>query len=111
MRRISLFLVLLLAGILGTTAQAAEFRFPDKLPEHPRLFLTKQREAEIKQGMQTDEFLAQLVEKLIAKADGTKGEPTTDYQIPDGLRLLGQSRRSLERTTALAFAYRMTGEK
>ncbi len=61
--------------------------------------------------MQSDEFLARLVEKLIAKADLVKKEPVTDYQIPDGLRLLGQSRRSLERTSVLAFAYRMTGER
>ena len=111
MQHLQLSIVFFLIHVLGTTVLAAQFKLPEKLPAHPRLFLTQQREAEIKQQMQSDEFLAQLVAKLIAKADAIKNEPVTDYQIPDGLRLLGQSRRSLERTSVLAFAYRMTGEK
>jgi len=111
MKRFQSFLVIFLLCVFGSSLYAVEFKFPEKLPAHPRLFLTKQREAEIKQLMQSDEFLARLVEKLIAKADRAKTEQPTDYRIPDGLRLLGQSRRSLERTTVLAFAYRMTGRK
>jgi len=84
---------------------------PEKMPEHPRLFFTKQKEAEIKEQMKTDPFLQKLVNELIKKADRVKAEPPTDYKIPDGIRLLNQSRRSIDRTTALAFAYRMTGNK
>ena len=105
------FIVFVLLSVFCNTLSSAEFKFPGKLPAHPRLFLTKQREGEIKQQMKSDEFLARLVEKLIAKADKAKKEAVTDYRIPDGLRLLGQSRRSLDRTTVLAFAYRMTGKK
>ena len=111
MKQFSFFIVLFLLYVCGRTISAAEFQFPEKLPPHPRLFLTKQREAEIKQLMPKDEFLARLVEKLIAKADKTKTESVTDYRIPDGKRLLGQSRQSLERTSVLAFAYRMTGKQ
>jgi len=105
------FIVFVLLCVFGSTVPATEFKFPGKLPVHPRLFLTKQREAEIKQQMKSDEFLARLVEKLIAKADKVKKDTVTDYRIPDGKRLLGQSRRSLEHTSALAFAYRMTGKQ
>ncbi len=107
-QRLLFFTVFVLSCVFG---QATEFKFPEKLPAHPRLFLTKQREAEIKQLMKSDEFLARLVDKLIAKADKAKKETPTDYRIPDGKRLLGQSRRSLERTSVLAFAYRMTDKK
>jgi len=111
MQQFQFFVVVFLLGFFTNSISAAEFKFPEKLPPHPRLFLTKQREAEIKQQMKSDEFLARLVEKLIAKADKVKKEKATDYRIPDGKRLLAQSRRSLERTSVLAFAYRMTGKK
>jgi hypothetical protein len=75
------------------------------------MFLTKQREAEIKELMKTDPFLKKQVEELLKKADRVKNEPPSKYEIPDGLRLLNQSRRSVDRTTALAFAYRMTGKQ
>ena len=84
---------------------------PERLPEHPRLFFTKQKEAEIKELLKTDPFLQKLVGELIKKADKVKAEPPSKYEIPDGKRLLAQSRRSIDRTTALAFAYRMTGKK
>jgi hypothetical protein len=91
------FFVIILICFFSNTVNAMEFKFPEKLPEHPRLFLTKQREAEIKQLMKTDEFLAQLVEKLITKADRSKRERTTDYRLDNRQMLLMRSRRSLER--------------
>ncbi|MCL2742605.1 MAG: heparinase II/III family protein [Planctomycetaceae bacterium] len=105
-----------LAPITGgrmPSALAAEetLTFPAKLPVHPRLFLTVQREKEIKEQISTDVFLKKLVSELIKKADRAKKDKLTEYVIPDGKRLLGSSRRSLERTSVLAFAYRMTGDK
>jgi len=88
---------------------------PEKFPEHPRIYFTKQREAEIKELMKTDTFLAQQVEGLYQKAEilleeqRTKG--LTDYSFPDGMRLLGSSWRLIERVTAFAFVYRMTGKQ
>ncbi|MDR2438215.1 MAG: heparinase II/III family protein [Planctomycetaceae bacterium] len=96
---------------VGHFVTAADLKFPPKLPEHPRLFLTKQRETEIKEQTKTDLFLDRQVKELLQKAERVKKDLLTDYRIPDGKRLLGQSRRSLERTTVLAFAYRITGNK
>jgi len=108
----TLFRLCFICFVLSSSSVFAEdFTFPTKLPEHPRLFFTKQKEAEIKEQMKTDPFLDKLVRELIGKADRVKNEPPSKYEIPDGLRLLGQSRRSLERTSVLAFAYRMTGNK
>ena len=103
------FLVCLILSWNYVSAQ--EFSLPEKLPEHPRLYFTKQKEADIKEQMKTDAFLNKLVEELIKKADRVKNEAPSRYEIPDGVRLLNQSRRSIDRTTALAFAYRMTGNK
>ena len=102
----------LICFVLSWTYVSAEvFSFPEKLPEHPRLFFTKQKGADVKELMKTDAFLEKLVSELIQKADRVKTEPPSKYEIPDGKRLLAQSRRSIDRTTALAFAYRMTGNK
>ena len=90
---------------------AETVKFPEKLPERPRLFFSKQKETDIKELMKTDPFLEKLVGELLKKADRVKAEAPSEYKIPDGVRLLGQSRRSIDRTTALAFAYRMTGNK
>ncbi|MDR1962337.1 MAG: heparinase II/III-family protein [Planctomycetaceae bacterium] len=95
----------------GFVLAADQLKLPSKLPAHPRLFLTKQREAEIKELVKTDSFLDRQVKELLKKADRVKKEPLTEYKIPDGKRLLQQSRRSIDRTTALAFAYRITGNK
>ena len=38
-------------------------------------------------------------------------QPPVRYEIPDGLRLLSQSRKCIERVTAMAMAYRLSGDK
>ena len=111
MTRTALRLTLVCLLFSWTYVSAQEFSFPEKLPEHPRMFLTKKKEADVKERMKTDPFLEKLVEELIKKADRLKNEPPSKYDIPDGLRLLPQSQRSVERTTTLAFAYRMTGKQ
>ncbi|GHT26188.1 hypothetical protein FACS18942_03170 [Planctomycetales bacterium] len=97
--------------VFTVSASADDWKFPKKLPEHPRLFLTAQREKEIKEQIKTDAFLNKTVSELIKKADKAKTDKLTIYVIPDGKRLLNSSRRSLDRTSVLAFAYRITGKK
>jgi hypothetical protein len=103
-----LFLILTLPCCI---LNAGEFKFNGKLPAHPRLFFTEEKEKEIQTARKTDPFLDQLVKELIVKADRLSQDRATDYRIPDGKRLLGQSRRSIDRTSVFAFAYRITGEK
>ncbi len=97
--------------VLATSLLAGEIQFPEKWPAHPRLFLTRQRENELKKSRKSDALLEKQIESLLKKAEKIKNDPVTDYRIPDGKRLLGQSRRSIERVTTLAFAFRMTGQK
>ena len=109
-RRFPFFTAVLLGIALSTFCPAAP-PYPQKLPAHPRLFLTKKREAEIKKTAKDDKFLDHQVRELIGKADGMLKQNVSVYEIPDGKRLLAQSRRSLDRTSILAFAYRMTGRE
>ncbi|MCL2119145.1 MAG: DUF4962 domain-containing protein, partial [Planctomycetaceae bacterium] len=108
-----LFTCAIVIIILGTGFAIAQdgFQLPSPLPEHPRIFLTPQRQAEIKKLAETDDFLAKQIDALIQKADSAKTSGVSQYLIPDGKRLLEQSRRSLDRTMTLAFAWRMTGQQ
>jgi hypothetical protein len=91
-------LVMIVLGSGFAVAQDA-IHLPSPLPEHPRIFLTSQRLAEIKTLAETDAFLAKQIDALIQKADRALTSGVSQYLIPDGVRLLGQSRRSLDRTT------------
>ncbi len=95
----------------ASRGEAADFHFPAQLPDHPRLFLTAAKEEEIKNRSKTDPFLARQLEALLEKAGKMLHEGVTVHRIPDGKRLLAQSRRSLERTSTFAFAYRMTDDR
>ena len=103
-----IMMFVLVAGL--TTAQDAS-KLPSPMPEHPRIFLTPQRLAEVKTLNVTDAFLCLHIYALIQKADKAKTSGVSQYLIPDGMRLLAQSRRSLDRTTTLAFAYHMTRDR
>ncbi len=107
--------VLLIFLFVPTRLFANDFILPDKLPEHPRIYFTKQCEAEIKELMKTDEFLARQVEGLYQKAatflEDQRENGTTIYVLPDNIRLLGQSWQLIERVTSFAFVYRMTGNQ
>ena len=111
--RFYVFPLALLAFVLSLGIAAAQepIKLPSPLPEHPRIFLTPEKQKQIKQWAETDAFFEQQLEALIAKADKVKTAGVSQYLIPDGKRLLDQSRRSLDRTTVLAFAYRMTGDR
>jgi hypothetical protein len=105
------FLFLTAFFLFWPFVSAVEVVLPQELPAHPRLYFTKQREAELKKLRETDPFLDKVVKEIIKKADRLLPDKPTHYVLPDGQRLLSQSKRCGERTTALAFAYRMTGDK
>jgi len=113
-----------------TTLFANDFQLPEKLPPHPRIYLTEKRMGEIKALMKTDPFMEQQVKALQSKAarllvDFKKGGQLNEdkertsanrygllrYQFPDGMRLLGVSWMCIVRVTTFAFVYRLTGEQ
>jgi hypothetical protein len=78
---------------------------------HPRLIATAERFGQLKQGVRSDRTLASWHESLRSEAEGILRARPSQYEIPDGLRLLATSRRVLDRVTTLALLYRIDGDR
>lgn len=78
---------------------------------HPRLWLRESGEAEILQKIKSDPLAAGLHQSALDKADTILDEPTCRYDIPDGRRLLRQSRYALDNLLHCSYAWRFTGDK
>ena len=122
--------IIFVFGLSVTSLSAADYKLPEQLPSHPRIYLTEKRMEEIKALMKTDPFLERQVKELQSKAarlliDFKKGGQLNEdkertsgtrfglirYELPDGMRLLGQSWMCIVRVTTFAFVYRLTGEQ
>ncbi len=78
---------------------------------HPRLWFPKAEEARVQSLVKSDPLAAELQAATLEKAKAALKERTCRYEIPDGLRLLGESRRALGTTMNCAWAWRTTGEE
>ncbi|MHB9031101.1 MAG: hypothetical protein ACYC9O_20220, partial [Candidatus Latescibacterota bacterium] len=109
----------LLAIVNGSAAVSGETqRVPDAKSvlsalhrEHPRLMLNDAALGRLKQTIKTDETAAQYFEEVLKQADAICTEPALSYTVREDNRLLGTSRRCMERMYTLGLAWRMTGEK
>ncbi len=81
------------------------------IPGHPRLLMKADDLAALKKRHSTDPVLQRIVRDALADADRLIGKPPLKHEILDGLRMLPVSRDCLDRTLALGFAYRWTGEQ
>ncbi len=79
--------------------------------EHPRLLFTKEDARRVRSLAQREPLLARLIELNRLNAEKMLGERPVRYEIPDGKRLLAQSRYCLQRVAAMAMAYRLTGDR
>lgn len=84
--------------------------FPQTAPPHPRLLITNKDLAEIKARIQSRPAYKAFAQALLQKADGFLKMPTLERKKV-GRRLLGVSRRGLDRVVALSMAYRLTGKR
>lgn len=80
-------------------------------PPHPRLYFPAGAEAPLKQRIKSDKLAGQLHDASMKRADRILTEESVVYEIPDGLRLLKQSRNAINRILHTAYAWRMTGEQ
>ena len=80
-------------------------------PEHPRLLLTPESLETLRARIANDDRLAAWNETLRARCERILTEPPSQYEIPDGLRLLATSRRVLERVTTLALEHRISNDR
>lgn len=78
---------------------------------HPRLLWTADEEKRVAELAETEALLARLIEQNRVNAARMLNEPSVRYEIPDGKRLLAQSRKCIERVVAMAMAGRLSGER
>jgi len=78
---------------------------------HPRLWLTEKRQAELVLRMEGDPLVADLHRAVMREADRILEMRTCRYEIPDGRRLLAESRLALHQISHCAWAWRFTGEE
>lgn len=79
--------------------------------EHPRLLATAQDFKRLKEQVKTDAQSRQWHERLRGQAEKILTVPPSEYEIPDGLRLLSVSRRVLNRIQTLGLLYQLDGER
>jgi len=78
---------------------------------HPRIIMSEERFAKLRENIGQDNVTALLLEKLRGEAERHLNEPVSQYEIPDGIRLLETSKRIQRRVAALAMAYNIFGDK
>lgn len=103
-----LLLAALLVPLLRAAPDTGDF-FPTLKAGHPRLLLRDFESLKPASGAE-DPLRQALRENIIAAAGKMLEEPTTRHEIPDGLRLLFQSRIAFQHITTTALAYRLTGD-
>lgn len=89
-------------------ADTIEQKYPGN--GHPRLLINNEKINDIKNGIATNELMAQWYERVVSRADEMLGNEPLKYELPDGIRLLTVSRAARDRIQTLAFAYLISGE-
>jgi hypothetical protein len=80
-------------------------------PQHPRLVLTSVAEARVRERVGRDPTMALVRDATLATATAMLDRRTCEYRIPDGKRLLSESRHALGIVLHSAAAWRLTGER
>lgn len=92
--------------------QIIKEKFPNKT--HPRLVFTEDKFAMIRKELADpdgDPVYKKMFEGLKRSADAYLSEPTSGYEIRDGIRLLYVVRENAPRMLACALMYNLTGEE
>ncbi len=76
---------------------------------HPRLWFPQSSEEALRAKLAADPLAASLHAVVMAEAERVQSERTCRYEIPDGKRLLRESRRALHNIMHSAWAWRMGG--
>lgn len=94
---------MVLTGVAMANAEA------DPHP-HPRLLFPAAREAEVKARIAADPLAAEIQKAVVKRAEQVLKERTCEYLIPDGKRLLSESRKALHHVLYCGWAWRTTGD-
>lgn len=91
--------------VLTGVAMAEADRHP-----HPRLLFPAAREGEVKARIAADPLAAEIQKAVVKRAEKVLKERTCEYLIPDGKRLLSESRMALHHVLYCGWAWRTTGD-
>ena len=76
---------------------------------HPRLWFPRSSEAALREKITNDPLAGSLQQSVMAQAQKILGQRTCRYEIPDGKRLLAESRLALKNILHTAWAWRTGG--
>ena len=76
---------------------------------HPRLWFTPAMETEVRAKVAADPLAAKLQAAALSEAERVLTERPCRYELPDGKRLLAESRRALKNVMLTAWAWRLGG--
>ena len=82
----------------------------DNLAEHPRLMMTKESAARLRNEVKTDPYKKKWFEVVRARADSYVEAEPLEYKVTSG-RMLDLSATALSRMETLGFVYQMTLDK
>ena len=82
-----------------------------KADPHPRLLFPPTAEAEVKQRIAADPLAAKIQAQIVKRAEKVLTERTCEYRIPDGKRLLSESRSALHHVLFCGWIWRTTGDE
>jgi hypothetical protein len=77
---------------------------------HPRLWFPESMEGEVKQRIANDPLAKDLQAHVVKRAEMVLKERTCEYRIPDGKRLLSESRSALHHVLYCGWAWRTAGD-
>lgn len=106
------FVVLLLAvtGCLAQEAPSGKQILSTLRPGHPRLICLNEDLARVRAMIAAEPLAAEYRDAIRKHAERILNEPPVEHKLA-GPRLLGQSRRCLDRVYTLAFMYRLEGDR
>ncbi|MCX6309945.1 MAG: hypothetical protein NTY32_14385 [Bacteroidia bacterium] len=106
----SKFLILFLVMVLSVRSQTVRIEPTDKLREHPRLFLLKTEEVDLKSKIESEELLTEVHRLVLSESNQIIDLPVlTRNQV--GRRILHTSREAIRRILFLSYSFRLTGER
>jgi hypothetical protein len=109
-KKLIILAALLLNFISINTTFAQYVSSTDKLPDHPRLFLLKGEEAELKNKIASNKDLKAVNSAILAESDRMISLPCLTRN-QEGMRILSTSREAIRRIFFLSYAYRMTSQE
>jgi len=78
---------------------------------HPRLWMPKDAEGALRQSLAADPLQAKLQAAAMVEAERVLKARTCRYEIPDGKRLLAESRLAVHNVLFSAWAWRISGDE